>query len=93
MKTTKAMKADAKNARRGVDEQPSGAGKNKREKPVVVQYRWRPDSWIGTHWPKGNKWGKFGAYRDMETAEKAMADSKRKRDLYEFRIKPDKEDV
>ena len=58
--------------------------KAKKYKPVIVEWRYIGqflfDDW-GT-------WHKWGAYRDMKTAENVVEQLTRKRPSFEFRVKP-----
>jgi len=74
----------AKAVRRGavVEPRPVG-GRSRRPKPVVVEARWS----IKALGQMGREWRRFGIYRDLATAEKAIADHKRKHGFYEFRYR------
>ncbi len=57
----------------------------KKKKPVVVEYRWKPDEHpIAEFW---RDWMKMGRYRTKEEAETVIKNDRRKHyDRYEYRI-------
>lgn len=64
----------AKAARLGITDQRPLPGKNKRPRPVVLQYRDR------------TKWRRWSEYRNIREAQEAMAQLQRKYWFYTFRI-------
>ena len=91
-KSTPQLKTDHKNARRGVIETSTVGGRNKADKPVVVQYRWRPGERIGQLvFNDTSQWRKFGAYRTVAIAKATMERQASKYPYYELRLKPEKE--
>ncbi|VWC90128.1 hypothetical protein BLA17378_04511 [Burkholderia aenigmatica] len=81
----------AKAAREGIIEQRPARKGGKKNTPVVVEYRTSESFLVNCHWANeafDREWRRWGNYRTIEEAEKMIADQKRKRDLWEFRIKP-----
>jgi hypothetical protein len=79
---------EAKAAKRGITEQRRGAGKNKKDKPFILEYRITPDEnrFIGP--PRGwHDWSKWGSYRTMEELLATKEKQERKGDFFEYRIK------
>jgi hypothetical protein len=85
MSTYREQALKAKAVRRGIVEPaPAKGGAGKAKGPVVVEYR-------GKHGAASflaKEWTKWRPYRDVATAESAMAGLARKYDFWEFRIKP-----
>lgn len=81
---TKEEMIEAKDARRGVLDQPTGKGKSKRDTPIRVEYRSTEGFWK-KFW---GAWRLKGNYRDMATAEQAIKQHQHKRASLkpEFRI-------
>lgn len=82
----------AKAARAGIVEQRPQPNRNKRAKPVAVEYRLSEiarTQFRGNFWTIfGTEWSKWHSYRTQAEAEKAIADQQRKHpDLWEFRLK------
>lgn len=80
---TKEEMIEAKDARRGVIDQPTGKGKSKRDTPIRVEYRFTEGFW-GKLWGSG-AWRLKGNYRDMATAEQAIKQHQHKH----ARLKPE----
>lgn len=81
----------AKAAREGIIEQRPARKVGKKDKPIIVEYR-RTEKWIANLDPAmtifDRDWRRWGSYRTTAEAKKMIADQNRKRDLWEFRIKP-----
>lgn len=80
---------EAKAARRGITEQPTGANKNKHPRLFVVEYRTNTQNagpWMLRLGLKA--WTGFGKHRTEEEAQSVMDNQRRKSDFYEFRLKP-----
>jgi hypothetical protein len=73
-----------RHARDGVIEQRSAGGKNKRERPWIVYYRFREAK--GIFIVDDGKWRKRGKYRTKEEAERAAQILERKLSFLETRI-------
>ena len=60
---------------------------SKKDKPIIVEFRWKQEK-HRLYFPESMKtWRKFGNYRTLEIANKVMAEQERKHGLYEMRIK------
>lgn len=79
-----------KRVREGIIEPRPQGHKSDKPKPVIVQFRFCPDSAIGKMFPKDKRpWRKAGTYRDMDTALATMAKQAHKHPYFEYRIKPE----
>lgn len=70
--------------RDGVVEPRQLGGKNKRDRPWIVLYRWRESE--GSFFFGNGKWRKMGAYRTQDEAKRAAQNQERKHSFYETRI-------
>lgn len=67
--------------------------KRKKDKPYVVEEKWRFDSLTASFNPDWvNVWRKFGAYATLEEAERVASKQRLKYSFCEYRVKPLEED-
>ena len=81
---------DRKRVREGIIEPRPVSGKSDKPKPVVMQFRFRPNSALGM-FRTDRPWRKAGTYRDMDTALNTRAKQARKHPYFEYRLKPEDE--
>jgi len=94
MSDYRARSNQAKAARAGIVDQRPQPNRNKRAKPVVVEYRLSEHArtrFEGNFWSelRMGDWHKWHSYRTVEEAQKAIDNDMRKNQgLWEFRLTP-----
>lgn len=79
---------ERKRVREGITESRQVNKQPKKNKPVVLQYRWREGSMIATAFPGSTKWTKHRSYATEAIASGVMAKLAEKNPDNEYRIKP-----
>lgn len=82
----KAERSRAKDARQGGTDQRGVGRKNKRDRTVVVEYKWTETGPLSRLF-SCKDWRKFGAYRTEKEAQEVIEIMMRKRPYYEMRIR------
>ncbi len=80
---------DRKRVREDIVEPRPVNGKSGKDKPVIVQFRWRKNEPFGRILK--STWRKAGSYRDMDTALATMGKQAAKHPYFEYRLKPEDE--
>ena len=81
----KAEKSKAKDERQSLAPENVPPQKGKKKKPIIIEYKWNNPSF---DFIDNQGWSKWGAYRNIEIAERVIKDEKRKHpDTFELRIR------
>lgn len=80
---------ERKRVREGITESRQVNKQPKKDRPVVLQYRWREGSMIATTFPASTKWTKHRSYATEKIANAVMAKLAEKNPDNEYRIKPE----